>query len=90
MDAVRLDGNSAGGMLREIFADDMTIALATCASCGEVNAVGALLAYGGAMGVILRCPVCEASMLRITKTPGWIRVDASGTPLLMIPVDRSS
>jgi uncharacterized protein DUF6510 len=82
---MRLDGNAAGGALREVFAPEMTAALATCTGCGAVGPVGALLEYGHGMGVILRCPACDTAMLRIVHTPGWLRVDASGISLLMIP-----
>lgn len=83
---MRLDGNAAGGMLREVFASEMTAALVTCAGCGTVEPVGALLEYGQSMGVILRCPVCDTPVLRVTRTPRWLRVDASGMSLLTIPV----
>jgi hypothetical protein len=84
-DEMRLDGNAAGGTLLDLFARDVTAAMATCAGCGAVRPVGALLAYGHAMGVILRCPGCDAAMLRLARTPGWVRVDASGLRLLAIP-----
>ena len=48
-----------------------------------------LLEYGQAMGVILRCPACDAALLRMVRTPGWLRVDASGIALLMIPANVS-
>ncbi len=89
VEEMRLDGNAAGGMLREVFARDVTAALATCARCGSLGPVGELLEYGQAMGVILRCPSCDAAMLRIVHTPGWLRLDASGVALLMIPDDRA-
>ena len=87
---MRLDGNAAGGMLRELFAWEMTAALATCTGCGTARPVGALLEYGHGMGVILRCPACDTAMLRIVRTPGWLRVDASGISLLMIPESVST
>lgn len=86
-EALRLDGNAAAGRLAEVFARDVTAAVATCAGCGARNAVGALLEYGQAMGVILRCPRCECAMLRFTHTPGWLRLDASGISLLAIRAD---
>jgi hypothetical protein len=82
---MRLDGNAAGGALREVFAPEMTAALATCTGCGTARAVGALLEFGDGMGVVLRCPGCDTAMLRIVRTPGWLRVDASRISLLMIP-----
>ena len=35
-----LDGNRAAGLLREIFGREMTVAVATCASCGAVAPIG--------------------------------------------------
>ena len=82
---MRLDGNAAGGALREVFAREMTMAMATCAQCGAATPLGALLDYGQAMGVILRCPACEAAMLRFVGTRRWLRMDASGIAMLTIP-----
>ena len=90
IEEMRLDGNAAGGALREVFAWEMTAAVATCAGCGTASMVGALLEYGHAMGVILRCPSCDAPMLAIVRSPGWVRVDASGTSLLAIPVEPAT
>lgn len=87
---MRLDGNAAGGALREVFARDVTAALATCTECGAVAPVGALLEYGHGMGLILRCPGCDAAMLRIVHTTGWLHVDASGMSLLLIPESAST
>lgn len=87
---MRLDGNAAGGALRGVFAQEMTGAIATCAGCGLAGPVGALLEYGQSMGVILRCPGCDAPMVRIVFTPGWVRMDASGVALLIIPQSPSS
>jgi hypothetical protein len=82
---MRLDGNAAGGALRDVFTREMTAAMATCAGCTTEWPVGVLLEYGHAMGVILRCPGCDTVLLRIVRTPGWLHVDASGISVLMIP-----
>jgi hypothetical protein len=82
---MRLDGNAAAGALRELFARDVTAAIATCAGCGTARPVGALLEYGGPMGVVLRCPGCDRAMLRIASTRGCLRIDASGISVLEIP-----
>ena len=82
---MRLDGNAAGGILRDVFTHEMTAALATCVGCGSSGPVGALLEYGQGMGTVLRCPGCDAPVLRIVRTPGFIRLDASGALLLTIP-----
>ena len=82
---LRLDGNAAGGVLRELFAQDMTAALGTCAGCGTTGAIGTLLEYGHAMGTILRCPQCDSPVLRIVRASGQLRVDLSGVLFLAIP-----
>jgi hypothetical protein len=84
---MRLDGNAAAGILRELFARDMTAAVATCVGCGATGAVGTLLEYGHEMGVILRCPKCDTVLLRASHTPGWLRVDASGMAILQVADD---
>jgi hypothetical protein len=86
---MRLDGNAAAGMLRELFARDLTEGLASCAGCGHTSPVGALLEYGHAMGIILRCPGCQSVMIRLVHTAGSLRLDASGVSLLSIPIDPS-
>jgi hypothetical protein len=83
-DLFRLDGNSAAGVLQEVFAPEMTTASCTCASCRRVSAIGALYLYGGTMGCVLRCPSCEAIVLCVTSVPaghfiqlyGVVRVSA--------------
>jgi hypothetical protein len=85
IEEMRLDGNAAGGILRDVFTHEMTAARATCAECGAMGPLGALLEYGGSMGVVLRCPTCDAPVLRIVRTPGFLRLDLSGILLLTIP-----
>ena len=82
---MRLDGNAAAGILRELFVQDMTAAIATCRGCGATGMVGGLLDYGLEMGTILRCPKCDAVLLRVVHAPDAIRLDPSGLALLLIP-----
>jgi Family of unknown function (DUF6510) len=64
-----LDGNAAGGALREVFAADITTAQIQCDTCGAEGAVGALRYYAAPMGVVLRCTNCTAILLRAVRTP---------------------
>jgi hypothetical protein len=80
----RLDGNSAAGALRELFAIDTTAATATCAGCGRSAPIGALLDYGHPMGVVLRCSHCDTAVLRMAGNPRRIFVDFSGVSCLVI------
>ena len=70
-----LDGNAAAGALVEIYGDDITTVLAECASCGQVDHVGGLVAYVHAPGIVLRCTACATVMIRIVQTQKGTRVD---------------
>jgi Family of unknown function (DUF6510) len=77
VDALRLDGNAAAGVLREVFASEMTTAMGTCGGCGAVDAVGAVHVYVSA-GIVLRCPSCESVLMRIVETETRLWVDLTG------------
>lgn len=81
---MRLDGNAAAGLLRELFVRDMTAAMATCRGCDSVGPIGGLLEYGHHMGIVLRCPTCQAVILRLVHAPGALRLDPSGMALLTL------
>ncbi len=73
-----LDGNAVAGMLDEIFAVELTIALAECATCGKQGQVGAVHVYCEGPGVVLRCPYCENILMRIARTPKGTYIDMRG------------
>ena len=83
-EAVRLDGNAAAGILSEVFIQDITTAVATCANCGTVRALGALLVYVHGMGTVLRCPSCDAAVLRVARTPTRLWLDPTGARLVVM------
>jgi hypothetical protein len=74
----RLDGNAIGGLLREIFAMEMTVAKGTCASCGAVNEVGRVHVYVDAPGTVVRCPGCQQVLMRVVRGGGRYWVDLTG------------
>jgi len=82
--ALRLDGNAAAGILSEVFVPDLTAARATCANCGAIRAMGALLVYAHGMGTVVRCPDCEAVVLRIARTPTQLWLDPTGARLVVM------
>ena len=77
-DDLVLDGNAAAGALSEIYGDDMTTVLAECASCGNVDHIGGLIAYVHAPGIVLRCTACSTVVIRIVQTPKRTYVDVRG------------
>jgi Zn finger protein HypA/HybF involved in hydrogenase expression len=82
IEEMRLDGNAIGGLLREIFTMEMTTAVGTCAACGAVNEVGRLHVYVHAPGTVVRCPACEAVLMRVVRGRGRYWIDLSGTRTL--------
>jgi uncharacterized Zn finger protein len=84
-EALRLDGNAAGGMLSEVFVPDVTAARATCANCGTMREMGALLVYASGMGMVIRCPSCDAVVLRIARPQKHLWLDLTGVKLVVIP-----
>ena len=73
MDDKMVDGNAVAGLLREVFAVEMTTAIGTCAGCGAAEAIGAVHVFQGA-GTVLRCPHCDNTLMKIVRddTRLWI------------------
>ena len=81
-----LDGNAAAGILRQVFAVEMTEALGTCAGCGAVEAVGAVVVYERAPGMVLRCPHCEALLAKLSTDGERVWLDLRGVRSLEVRV----
>jgi hypothetical protein len=73
-----LDGNVSGGALSEVFVAEVTAAAGCCEACGATRALGALRAYVGGPGTVLRCVQCEGVLLRIVRDGDRCWVDLRG------------
>ena len=73
-----LDGNGAAGLLQEIFGTEMTIAVATCASCGSAAPIGEGVLYAGGPGTVIRCRSCDGVLIVITQVRGTYCMDLMG------------
>ena len=87
-DVLRVDGNAVGGMFGELFAVDLTGARAKCAGCGAAEMVGALLVYAHGMGMVARCPHCDSVVMRVSRTPTHLWLDAQGAKSISVAVGR--
>lgn len=83
-EALMLDGNAAAGVLQEVFGAEMTANPARCAHCGQLSMLGALLAFGGAMGAVLRCPYCGGVVMRLLDRPEALWLDLQGATHLRL------
>jgi Family of unknown function (DUF6510) len=86
--AVPLDGNAAAGLLTQVFACEMTVAVVTCGGCGAATPLGAARAFGGAMGAILRCAACDTIVMRLARTPRGFWLDMRGARSVLVPDGR--
>lgn len=79
-----LDGNAAAGALGDLFAFDVTMAVSTCATCGDRRPVAELRAYMDAPGIVLRCASCGAAQLRLVRSGDRAWLDLRGMQVLEI------
>jgi hypothetical protein len=83
-----LDGNTAAGVLRQIFACDVTSAQVICAGCGNTYAVATLKLYGLPMGHILRCPGCQLPLIRLVARELECWLDMAGVRSLRLSLTQ--
>ena len=72
-DDLTLDGNAVGGLVAELFGEDLTGAMGRCPDCGTAGELATLRAYTNAPGVVLRCASCDSVQLVIVRTPRGLR-----------------
>jgi len=77
-DISHLDGSAAAGLLSELFAFEITLATAECVHCHTDVVLAEMHLYALEMGAVLRCPGCEAVMLRIGCAGDERWIDATG------------
>ncbi|GAA1701548.1 DUF6510 family protein [Kribbella sp. NPDC056345] len=80
-----LDGNAAAGALSEVFAVDVTAAIARCDGCGQTGVFADTRLYLNAPGMVARCAGCDHVLLRVVTTPTETYVDLRGLTYLRLP-----
>lgn len=73
-----LDGNAVAGLLHEVFGEEMTTTVITCAECGTTTVVAETVVYPGAPGAIIRCRACGQLLAAITEVNNVYCVDLRG------------
>jgi predicted RNA-binding Zn-ribbon protein involved in translation (DUF1610 family) len=81
-----LDGNMLAGPLAELFAVDVTAAVAECASCGASGAIAQARVFADAPGQVARCPACGEVILRLARGPDRAWLDLRGVTCLQLAV----
>jgi hypothetical protein len=86
---LRVDGNAVAGMMNDVFAFELTTARGTCASCGAVGEVGVLHAYVQAPGAVLRCPRCQAVLMRVVRSDERLWFEVRGMRSLEVRAEAA-
>ena len=73
-----LDGNAIGGMLMELFGNEMTTVVSTCGRCGTAGQVAELAVYRSELGTVVRCRVCDNVLMVFVEVRGVTCVDLRG------------
>jgi hypothetical protein len=73
-----LDGNAIGGLLIEVFGNEMTTAVGTCGSCGTSGQVAELAVYQPKLGTVVRCRACDNVLMVFVQVRGVTCVDLRG------------
>ena len=84
---LRLDGNAAAGILREVFVHELSAARGACASCGAVAQMGSqhLYMYPLSPGAVLRCGTCQDVLMVFVHAGGRYRLGLRGLTWLEMP-----
>lgn len=83
---MRVDGNAAAGVLAEIFGRDMSLAVASCARCGNAAEVARCIAYMTSMGIVLRCTECDEVLAVAVESRGMRQFTMAGISSLRVAV----
>jgi hypothetical protein len=77
-----LDGNAIGGLLREVFAVEMTDATGVCGHCNNEALVAECEVYLGGPGAVVRCRTCHGLLMVFVRVRGVVCVDLRGLQAL--------
>ena len=84
---LRLDGNAAAGILREVFVHELSAARGQCAACGGIAPLGSqhLYMYPRSPGAVLRCTTCQGVLMVVVNAGGRYRLALPGLVWLEMP-----
>ena len=80
------DGNALAGPLSEVFALEVTAAVARCRGCGLSSRVATLVVFGPEPGLVGRCPGCSDVLVRVVRTADDVWLDLGGISALRFAV----
>jgi hypothetical protein len=73
-----LDGNAIAGQLFDVFGEEMTTAIGTCAGCKARGPVAEFAVYLRGPGTVARCPSCGDVVMVLVTIREFTCVDLRG------------
>ena len=73
-----LDGNAIGGLLIEVFGEEMTTAPTTCPTCNNAAQLAEAMVHVRAAGTVVRCRKCSDVLMVLVTVRGITCVDGRG------------
>ena len=80
-----LDGNAIAGLLADVFGEEMTTAIGTCAACGASGEVATFAVFTRAPGTVARCHACASVLMVLVTIREITCVDLHGLASLERP-----
>jgi hypothetical protein len=81
-----VDGNAMAGLFAEAFGVDVTVAVITCAACGDAGRFAETTVHDRGPGAVARCRCCGAVVARLVRTPTDAWLDLRGARSLRMPL----
>jgi hypothetical protein len=76
--AADFDGNAIAGLLQEVFGVELTTAVGVCAHCGNEGMLAETEVYLRAPGTVVRCRVCQNTLMVLVTIRSTTCVDRRG------------
>ncbi|HEY3436411.1 MAG TPA: DUF6510 family protein [Actinotalea sp.] len=73
-----LDGNAVAGLLWDLFGEESTTTVGTCAHCGSSGVLAETVVYVQGPGVVIRCRGCDGVLVVVVERRGVRCVDVLG------------
>ena len=73
-----VDGNAVAGAFADLLTFDVTTARARCAGCGSVAELATAMVYRSAVGSVVRCAGCDATLATVVEAEGRVWLGLSG------------
>jgi hypothetical protein len=86
---LHVDGNAVAGAFGEVLGFDVSTAALTCAGCSRAAVFAEAHVYMRGPGIVVRCPSCQAVLVRLVRRPNDACLDFRGALFWRVPVSGS-